>query len=47
MDASLDLIGAVETWEQFGGKESAGAGVKVAVIDSGIRPENPLFSTEL
>jgi len=46
MDASLDLIGAVETWEQFGGKESAGAGVKVAVIDSGIRPENPLFSGE-
>ncbi len=46
MDASLDLIGAVETWEQFGGKESAGAGVKVAIIDSGIRPENPLFSGE-
>lgn len=46
MDASLDLIGAVQTWEQFGGKESAGAGVKVAIIDSGIRPENPLFSGE-
>ncbi|XLP09060.1 S8 family serine peptidase [Alteromonas marina] len=46
MDASLDLIGAVETWEQFGGKENAGAGVKVAIIDSGIRPENPLFSGE-
>jgi len=46
MDASLDLIGAVETWEQFGGKENAGAGIKVAVIDSGIRPENPLFSGE-
>lgn len=46
MDASLDLIGAIETWEQFGGKENAGAGVKVAVIDSGIRPENPLFSGE-
>ncbi|WP_394220285.1 S8 family serine peptidase [Alteromonas gracilis] len=46
MDASLDLIGAIETWEQFGGKETAGAGVKVAIIDSGIRPENPLFSGE-
>ena len=46
MDASLDLIGAIETWEQFGGKENAGAGVKVAIIDSGIRPENPLFSGE-
>ncbi|GEA01912.1 hypothetical protein KUL17_08090 [Alteromonas sp. KUL17] len=46
MDASLDLIGAVETWEQLGGKENAGAGVKVAIIDSGIRPKNPLFSGE-
>ena len=46
MDASLDLIGAVQTWEQLGGKENAGAGVKVAIIDSGIRPENPLFSGE-
>jgi subtilisin family serine protease len=46
MDASLDLIGAIETWEQFGGKETAGAGVKVAIVDSGIRPENPLFSGE-
>ncbi|GFD73817.1 S8 family serine peptidase [Tenacibaculum sp. KUL113] len=44
MDASLDLIGAIETWEQLGGKENAGAGVKVAIIDSGIRPENALFS---
>jgi subtilisin family serine protease len=46
MDASLDLIGAIETWEQFGGKETAGEGIKVAIIDSGIRPENPLFSGE-
>lgn len=46
MDASLDVIGAIDTWEQLGGKENAGAGVRVAVIDSGIRPENPLFSGE-
>ncbi|BFT30313.1 hypothetical protein D210916BOD24_14890 [Alteromonas sp. D210916BOD_24] len=44
MDASLDLIGAIDTWQQLGGKEGAGAGIKVAIIDSGIRPENPLFS---
>ncbi len=46
MDASLDLINAIDTWEKVGGKEGAGAGVKVAIVDSGIRPENPLFSGE-
>jgi minor extracellular serine protease Vpr len=43
MDASLDLIKAKTVWEQLGGDASAGKGVKVAVIDGGIRPENPLF----
>lgn len=43
MDASLDLIKAKTVWEQFGGDANAGKGVKVAVIDGGIRPENPLF----
>lgn len=46
MDASLDLINAISTWEKVGGKEQAGAGVRVAVIDSGIRPENPLFADD-
>lgn len=46
MDASLNLVKAVETWETLGGRESAGQGVRVAIIDSGIRPENPLFSGE-
>ena len=43
MDASLDLIKAKAVWEQMGGDANAGKGVKVAVIDGGIRPENPLF----
>lgn len=43
MDASLDLIKAKQVWEQMGGDLSAGKGVKVAVIDGGIRPESPLF----
>ncbi|GAA4888333.1 hypothetical protein GCM10023333_22130 [Ferrimonas pelagia] len=42
-DASLDLIGASEAWQQVGDRDSAGAGIKVAVIDSGIRPEHPMF----
>ena len=44
MDASLDLIGAIDTWTQLGGAENAGKGIRVAIIDSGIRPENALFS---
>jgi len=43
MDASLDLIKAKTVWESLGGDANAGKGVKVAVIDGGIRPENPLF----
>ena len=44
MDASLDLVKAKQVWEQLGGNMNAGKGVKVAIIDGGIRPENPLFA---
>ncbi|MCW5849828.1 MAG: S8 family serine peptidase [Anaerolineae bacterium] len=44
LDASLPLIGAPAAWQALGGVAQAGAGVKVAVVDTGIRPENPLFS---
>lgn len=43
MDTSNDLINTPEVWEQLGGRETAGAGVKVAIIDGGIRPEHPMF----
>lgn len=43
LDASLPLIGAPAAWQTLGGASEAGRGVKVAVIDTGIRPENPLF----
>ena len=46
MDTSVSLINATKVWEQMGGAENAGKGVKVAVIDTGIRPENPMFSDE-
>ena len=35
MSTSLPLIKAPEAWSLVGGRESAGAGVKVAIIDSG------------
>ena len=44
MDASIDVIKGVEAWQALGGQSEAGKGVKVAIIDSGIRPENPMFS---
>lgn len=43
MDASNPLINAPEVWEMVGSRAAAGAGVRVAVIDNGIRPENPMF----
>ncbi|MED5526049.1 MAG: S8 family serine peptidase [Pseudomonadota bacterium] len=42
-DDPLNLIGAPSKWQALGGASQAGKGIKVAVIDSGIRPENPLF----
>ncbi len=43
MDASLPLIGAPEFWNDLGGQGAAGDGIFIAVVDTGIRPENPLF----
>ncbi len=44
LDASIPLINAPAAWAALGGVEHAGAGIKIAVVDSGIRPENPLFA---
>ena len=44
MDASLELINQPEVAAMLGGLERAGEGVKVAIIDSGIRAENPMFA---
>ncbi|USD36931.1 S8 family serine peptidase [Ferrimonas sp. SCSIO 43195] len=46
MDASRPLIHVPEAWELVGGMAEAGKGIKVAIIDSGIRPEHPMFSGE-
>jgi len=43
MDVSLPLIGAPTYWADTGGIGLAGSGVKVAVIDTGIDPDNPFF----
>ncbi|UCC62773.1 MAG: S8 family serine peptidase [Anaerolineae bacterium] len=43
LDYSLPLINASTLWTQLGGRDAAGAGIKVAVIDSGIDPDHLLF----
>ncbi|MDC8831725.1 S8 family serine peptidase [Alteromonas gilva] len=43
LDASHDLINTPEVWEVVGGQSEAGKGIKIAIIDSGIRNDNPMF----
>jgi hypothetical protein len=43
-DNSPQFIGAPTAWAQSGGQESAGEGVIVGVLDTGIWPEHPSFS---
>ena len=42
-DPDLALVRANEAWAAVGGEQSAGAGVKVAIIDSGIDVTHPCF----
>jgi subtilisin family serine protease len=43
-DATPGFIGATSAWTGLGGQESAGQGVIVGVLDTGIWPEHPSFS---
>ncbi|HEY3485832.1 MAG TPA: S8 family serine peptidase, partial [Ilumatobacteraceae bacterium] len=43
-DPDLSLVRANQAWTAVGGAANAGAGVKVAVIDSGIDATHPCFS---
>ena len=43
-DSSPEFIGAPAVWEALGGQGSAGEGVVVGVLDTGIWPEHPSFS---
>ncbi|MBL4912472.1 S8 family serine peptidase [Shewanella schlegeliana] len=46
MDASLEVINSQAMWTAVEGMENAGKGIRVAVIDGGIRPENPMFADD-
>nr|WP_181718190.1 S8 family serine peptidase [Pseudoalteromonas translucida]QID24522.1 Subtilisin-like serine protease [Pseudoalteromonas translucida TAC125] len=45
LDSSLALINAPAVWDAIGQRDSAGEGIKIAVIDSGIRAEHPMFAS--
>lgn len=42
-DPDLTLVHAAQAWANVGGEANAGAGVKVAIIDSGIDVNHPCF----
>jgi minor extracellular serine protease Vpr len=46
MNVSNDLIRASEVWAGLGGQDTAGSGIRVAVIDSGIDVSNPFFDDD-
>lgn len=46
LDSSIDLIQAPAVWELLGERDTAGQGVKVAIIDSGIIPDHPMFAAQ-
>lgn len=43
LDASHQVTKTLAAWEALGGQSEAGKGVKIAVVDTGIRHENPMF----
>jgi subtilisin family serine protease len=44
LDASHNTIQLQAAWETVGGQSEAGKGIKIAIVDTGIRNTNPMFS---
>ena len=43
MDAAPALVGAPAAWQEVGGSEEAGLGIKIGLIDSGINQDHVMF----
>ena len=44
LDSSHEVIKSNAAWQLLGGESQAGKGIKIAVVDTGIRNNNPMFS---
>lgn len=44
LENALPIIKTQESWSLVGGQSTAGQGIRIAVIDSGITPDHPMFS---
>ena len=43
MDAAPALVGAPAAWQEVGGSEEAGLGIRIGLIDSGINQDHVMF----
>ncbi len=43
MDTTPSLVGATSVWEMLGGLNSAGSGIRIAVIDTGLNQAHPML----
>jgi minor extracellular serine protease Vpr len=46
LDRSHEVIKSAAAWQILGGQSKAGEGVKIAIVDTGIRNDNPMFSDQ-
>ncbi len=44
MDSAPIIVSAVAVWEMLGGVKSAGQGIRIGIIDTGINQAHPMFS---
>lgn len=46
MDSIPEHVGAPQAWMQVGGLEAAGEGIRIAIVDSGIDVQHPMFQDD-